>query len=148
MTKVVEIVNKINGLIELNFPRDTKRIILYSIKTKHYIPYDRLIKVDASNLNKNSLENLKTLMNIHMLYREMDIPESEYKIHWVYNYQTQHELHLSYKTIVKPIRQDNKTYINYGRGNHAYFKGKIRFPRKCRKTAWKRFNRLFKDLNI
>lgn len=39
MTKVVEIVNKIDGLIELNFPRDTKRIILYSIKTKHYIPH-------------------------------------------------------------------------------------------------------------
>lgn len=46
-----------------------------------------------------------------------------------------------YKQKPTKIRKDNGTEINYGTGNSN--RNKIRFPKKCRKTAWKRFNRLF-----
>jgi len=40
----------------------------------------------------------------------------------------------------KNPRQDNKDYINGSGGSNC---GKIRKPKKCRKTAWKRFFKLF-----
>ena len=41
-------------------------------------------------------------------------------------------------------RKDNSTYINRGSGNSN--RNKIRYPKKCRKTAWKRFYKLFPHL--
>lgn len=42
-----------------------------------------------------------------------------------------------------PARQDNKTCaVGSGGGNS----NSIRYPRKCRKTAWKRFYKLFPSL--
>ena len=46
-----------------------------------------------------------------------------------------------YNKMPKNPRQDNKTYINYGSSGHN--RDKIRLPRKVRKTAWKRFFKLF-----
>jgi hypothetical protein len=46
--------------------------------------------------------------------------------------------------MVKLPRQDNKDYINEG-SRHSNT-NKIRYPRKSRKTAWKRFYRLFPHL--
>jgi hypothetical protein len=49
-----------------------------------------------------------------------------------------------YSSMPKNPRQDNKTYITgSGWGNAR----RIRFPKLVRKTAWKRFYKLFPDLN-
>lgn len=50
-----------------------------------------------------------------------------------------------YNTMPKLPRQDNKTYRNTGTGN-LHNGGRIRYPKKCRKTAWKRFYKLFPTL--
>ena len=42
------------------------------------------------------------------------------------------------------VRKDNKDFINFGSANSNG--NKIRYPKKCRKTAWKRFYRLFPNL--
>ena len=49
-----------------------------------------------------------------------------------------------YDKMPKNLRQDNKSYINFGSGGSNA--GKIRLPKKCRKTAWKRFYKLFPKL--
>jgi hypothetical protein len=51
-----------------------------------------------------------------------------------------------YKQMPPNPRQDNKTYINFGSGLSEHHVRSIRFPKKCRKTAWKRFYRLFPRL--
>lgn len=52
----------------------------------------------------------------------------------------------NYNTMPSPEYKDNKTYKNHGTG-HGSNANKIRFPKKARKTAWKRFYRLFPSLN-
>lgn len=49
-----------------------------------------------------------------------------------------------YKKKPTRIRKDNKDTINYGSG--GYNRNVIRYPKKCRKTAWKRFYKLFPHL--
>lgn len=56
-----------------------------------------------------------------------------------------------YSAMPKPLRKDNKTYVNRTSGpssNYSYHHphDKVRFPKKKRKTAWKRFYRLFPNL--
>jgi hypothetical protein len=46
--------------------------------------------------------------------------------------------------MAKPERKDNKTYTNKGNGWGG--RGMIRYPSKKRKTAWKRFYKLFPHL--
>lgn len=49
------------------------------------------------------------------------------------------------------IRKDNKQTINRGSGNQGSLMDMVRFPKKSRKTAWKRFYKLFpqfKGMNI
>lgn len=49
----------------------------------------------------------------------------------------------SYKQMPKPDRRDNKhTHV----GSSGDNRNKIRYPKKCRKTAWKRFYKLFPHL--
>ena len=52
--------------------------------------------------------------------------------------------HNVYKKRPIRIRKDNKDVINYGSGGSNSHS--IRYPRKCRKTAWKRFYKLFPGL--
>jgi hypothetical protein len=49
-----------------------------------------------------------------------------------------------YDSSPKPERKDNKTYINFGSGSSG--SSMIRYPSKKRKTAWKRFYKLFPHL--
>ena len=47
--------------------------------------------------------------------------------------------------MVSPERKDNKTYLN--RGNGCSNANKVRYPKGVRKTAWKRFYKLFPSLS-
>jgi len=49
-----------------------------------------------------------------------------------------------YNKMPKRPRQDNKDFINKGSGHPQ--RGWLRYPRKKRKTAWKRFYKLFPHL--
>ena len=128
MKTIQDIIKDIDINISTSILRSSKRTLLFGIKTKHYVPYDRLMKINRTNLNKKQLDILNTIENIHTTYRLLNIPESEYRLHWEYNYQKQKLLHLTYNNMIKPPRQDNKTYINYGNGRS--FRGKMRVPFK------------------
>lgn len=51
---------------------------------------------------------------------------------------------VDYDSMPPMPRQDNKTYINHGSGGSNW--GWLRRPKKVRKTAWKRFYKLFPKL--
>lgn len=61
------------------------------------------------------------------------------------NYADQQNIRTKQNTMAKNPRQDNKSYVNYGNG---YSNAKrIRYPKKTRKSAWKRFYKLFPHLD-
>lgn len=78
------------------------------------------------------------------LYEKAGVSEADSQHHWIYNRNQQISLHYGMNVMAKPERKDNKTYIN--RGNGCSNRNKIRYPKKCRKTAWKRFYKLFPSL--
>jgi len=80
------------------------------------------------------------------IYEECGIEERFWARHWEYYTSLQMEIRKGYKYMAKPPRQDNKTYLNKSPYPFASNKNKIRYPRKVRKTAWKRFYRLFPHL--
>lgn len=89
-------------------------------------------------------KNIQNASIIHSLYEKAGVNEIEMLNHWGYYRKKQLLLHYKMNTMAKPKRQDNKTYINRGSGGSNA--NSIRYPKKCRKTAWKRFYRLFPRL--
>jgi hypothetical protein len=98
------------------------------------------------HIAKHQSKNLITAKEIVALYRLADIPESDWNTHWVVINHDQKEISKEYKSMARPPRQDNKTYLNKQNTWGAFNKNKIRYPRKKRKTAWKRFYKLFPHL--
>jgi len=55
------------------------------------------------------------------------------------------KMSIDYSSMPKNPKQDNKSYLNIGsRWSNAR---KVRFPKLVRKTAWKRFYKLFPHLD-
>jgi hypothetical protein len=89
-------------------------------------------------------QGIRKLEQVIALYEKAGVSEADSQHHWLFNRNEQIALHYSQKHMAKPERKDNKTYINFG--NHCSNRNKIRYPKKCRKTAWKRFYKLFPHL--
>jgi hypothetical protein len=85
------------------------------------------------------------LSRIYILYNKVNISDDDIITHWKYYYNMQYALHSSLHTMPKNPRQDNKAYVNSG--SNGSNRTKIRYPKLCRKTAWKRFYKLFPKLN-
>jgi hypothetical protein len=70
----------------------------------------------------------------------------EFLVFWatIYNDRLAQKNGLKIKPIIE--RKDNGTFKNKGSGYGNSNRNKIRYPKKCRKTAWKRFYRLFPHL--
>lgn len=80
------------------------------------------------------------------LYQKISNDHRAIIIHWNNSWNEQKEIHNSYGKNSRPPRQDNKTYLNTSPSGYSSNKNKIRYPRKKRKTAWKRFYKLFPHL--
>lgn len=106
----------------------------HSYSKENYIAHKQYFSNDKSGI----------IDIIHKLYDKANLSENERIYHWDYYHSLQYDLHKEYKKVSKLIRQDNKTYINNGSGGSNA--NKIRYPKKCRKTAWKRFYKLFPHL--
>lgn len=89
---------------------------------------------------------LAVAKEIISLYEEAGVEEKDWEYHWEYYRLHQRELRMVYKSMARPARQDNKTYLSKQTTWGATNRNKIRYPRKVRKTAWKRFYRLFPHL--
>lgn len=93
----------------------------------------RMLETHFQNQN-NEIANIITELGLDFStsitgWREIQIAKRENKF--------------LYEKSPKPLRRDNKDIrVGSGGGN----RNKIRRPRKCRKTAWKRFYKLFPKL--
>lgn len=92
-------------------------------------------------------DHMKNVLRCWYLYQEVCDDVQSIMNHWHKSYQEQRSLHKSYSKMTKPPRQDNKTYINRSPNGYSSNRNKIRYPKKKRKTAWKRFYRLFPHLD-
>ena len=137
--------NRVENLIE-SLSKEEKRRLISLIRTYYVLPKASLA---------SSLEFLKFAGGLYCrrvlgakeiiaLYEKAGAVEEDWQIHWKFYKADQVHRHHQMNRMVKPERQDNKTFINRGSGGTNA--NKIRFPRKARKTAWKRFYRLFPHL--
>jgi hypothetical protein len=126
---------------------------LLSLCKKYYpLPFHVLKGQEdyLKNNKKNSLgiycyKKLLDVRKIHTLYQKAGVVEADYLAHWTTERTVQRIKHDEYNRGLKPERKDNKTYLN--RGNGCSNANKIRYPKKVRKTAWKRFYKLFPSLD-
>jgi hypothetical protein len=99
------------------------------------------------HIAKHQSKPLATAKKIVALYRLADISETDWHKHWEVMRYDQAKINQEYKSMARPPRQDNKTYLNKQKTWGASNRNMIRYPRKKRKTAWKRFYKLFPHLN-
>lgn len=90
---------------------------------------------------KPTVSNTPLLNRIELLnlFKELNIPDEEAYELWLHTNWNQRKLRISYREKPIPIRKDNPSL--YGEEFNGY--GTPRQPRKGRKTAWKRFKKLF-----
>jgi len=100
-----------------------------------------IINGEEGKFPSNLIKDLKNTLRCWELYCKVSSDKRACLVHWSVNREEQRELHNSYKRTDSPPRQDNKAYINKGNGR-GYLRD-VRYPSKKRKTAWKRFYKLF-----
>ncbi len=137
-------INKVDGII-VSLNRDDKRKLMTLIRSHHIMHKENLKSslgfVKLSGAFAKQVIAAKIIID---LYEKAGCVEEEWLLHWRYYKSLQYELHMETKRMTKPERKDNKTSINYGSRNSNC--NKIRYPSKKRKTAWKRFYKLFPHL--
>jgi hypothetical protein len=109
--------------------------------------YDTWEKIyHDSNREKwvNKADFFRVFSTIYQYFDKMGLNKEE-RIQYIFNLiQQRVDNRSEYRRKPIRVRKDNKDYINgsgYPQGNS------IRYPRKCRKTAWKRFYKLFPKLD-
>ena len=85
------------------------------------------------------------IRKVHGLFQKAGSAEADYLAYWTTERTIQRIRHDEYNKGLKPERKDNKTYLNRGSGHSNA--NSVRYPKKVRKTAWKRFYRLFPSLD-
>jgi len=106
---------------------------------------DWLKGMKKDSMGPRFFKKLLDVRKIHDLYQKAGVNESDYLPHWGFHRSTQAARSSEYNKALKPERKDNKTYINRGSGGSN--RNSVRYPKKVRKTAWKRFYRLFPSLD-
>ena len=114
------------------------------VYTKLGIESERNTFKDFPSIDKERIARLDEAIKVHTLYDKAGIDEKKRIVHWDMTYNIHLLNHRFYTENTKPERKDNKSYINYG--NRDGKAGRIRYPSKKRKTAWKRFYKLFPHL--
>lgn len=95
--------------------------------------------------SKTHIDKMNAAEKIYFYYKIADIEFDIAYVHWTFYKQIQNDLSSEYNKKTKLPRQDNKTYIN--RGSRYGGSNRIRYPSKKRKSAWKRFYKLFPKLD-
>jgi hypothetical protein len=104
-------------------------------------------KIDDYTTYLKLTEQFKTLEphnTICKIFMELKYSITDANIFWVKTYKEYNKNKIDYTTSPKIERKDNK-YVMVGSGRSN--KNTIRYPSKKRKTAWKRFYKLFPFLN-
>jgi hypothetical protein len=132
---------EIDALIE-TVPDSMRKLFLKIVRTDYFVSRTQLKYLQDNKENyMMKLEHAEFVYNIYSLF---SLSDRDIGRHWVFKREQQADLHYSYSSMAKNPRQDNKDYINRGSGDsNAY---SLRRPKLCRKTAWKRFYKLFPRL--
>jgi hypothetical protein len=101
----------------------------------------RKIVNENTHLKNTSITDLGELYD---LFHLSGLSKDEFMKLWWQKHIEREKSRRVYRQTPIRVRQDNKTTINYGTGNSN--RNRIRYPKKCRKTAWKRFYKLFPHL--
>jgi len=125
-------------------PKKMKRLI-HLIRSTYPWSSEGVKLIEEFNPSTHG-KSLVVAKGIISIYEEAGVEEKDWSKHWEYYRLHQKEIRDGYKRMAKPPRQDNKTYLNKSPHPFADNRNKIRYPRKVRKTAWKRFYRLFPHL--
>ena len=87
---------------------------------------------------------ISEVIEIRSIFQKLGITDEEViQDIWMTNHAKQAEVRSMYELSPIKERKDNKNTINYSRTSCRSNRNKIRLPKKCRKTAWKRFFKLF-----
>lgn len=108
-----------------------------------YLPIEQVKKWEEDTSYTSFRSKLESLKEMHEIFDYFDIKDQyRYAFFAKVKYQ-QKARHSEY--LVKPIliKKDNKDYTH---GSGGSWRNVIRYPRKKRKTAWKRFYKLFPRL--
>lgn len=147
-TACSQLIDGVDTQIEMLTPEDKRQ---FNVLIRKNSPLIRLGIKSALEFykqrrttNKQTLDHHNNAIVIHDLYDKAGVDEKTRMLHWSIKYHEQKNTHHKYKSNERPSRQDNKSYINYG--NFRGGSNSIRVPSKKRKTAWKRFYKLFPQL--
>lgn len=94
--------------------------------------------------HKSTIHEALRMIHAHKILDVLGFSENEREAYFTANRVYRIAVGNEYKKMPKRPRKDNKDYINYGSGGGNG--GWLRYPKKCRKTAWKRFYKLFPHL--
>ena len=143
----MDIVEKVDAQIQ-SLSRQERRKLNAIIRSTYFMSeaslIDNLPYAMISGAYGKYSDRLKNVKLAISLYKKAGVCESDWEHHWIYNRANQHSAHMHMGYMAKSERKDNKTYINKGSLNSNA--NKIRYPSKKRKTAWKRFYKLFPSL--
>ena len=142
-------VAEIDSLVATTLSSEDQRTLNTLIRKLHVytklgIESERNTFKDFPSIDKERIARLDEAIKVHSLYDKAGIDEKLRIVHWDMTYNIHLLNHRFYTENTKPERKDNKSYINYG--NRDGKAGRIRYPSKKRKTAWKRFYKLFPHL--
>lgn len=141
-------ISEINYKILLSLSRNESHKLNSLIRNHNPIPKSRILELDNDrNTQTHNVitKDYSAWSEIIRLYELAGIDDEMIVPHWKHYFHMHRQIHYHQHEMVKEPRKDNKTYLNYGSGDGN--RNKIRFPKKCRKTAWKRFYKLFPHLN-
>ena len=131
-----------------NLKRKDIRFIFYHFSIECFHTYKNIKSFehnkDINILYKNNIKNIEKLYNILF---SLNLTQDEIEDIWLFyrsKYKIRHDMYNKIFIEQHTEHRDNKNYINYTGGGGS---NKIRYPRKCRKTAWKRFYKIFPHLN-
>lgn len=127
---------------------EKKNFRRFNYLTRKHRPYPkRIIDEWVGNPSYGVFKlKIQELSEIYSLGHMLGYTHEEIWSKWTSNHLQQKELSGEYHKHPVRERKDNKTVINYGRSNTIQ-RGWLRYPKKKRKTAWKRFYKLFPHLN-
>ncbi len=126
---------------------------LHNLMYKHSLPYyEKFQNLETTLLNDKNDENFQSYSNhykteindkveIFSIAKSFNLSTEELHKLWKEKQNENKENKLEYNKKPTIERKDNKDTIN--RGNGRGFFSDIRYPRKTKKNAWKKFLKLF-----
>ena len=117
------------------------RRMIYLMSKTWPMEYDKYVEITSAEYAYVN----PIIDEIFDLAKRLKVLKYAHEIWWTYYRGNKLDLKERYNKMPKRPRQDNKDFLNT-QETYSGNRNKIRYPRKKRKTAWKRFWKLFPHL--